>query len=56
LITEFHAINLFGYNDVRWTSKDSFNVQDDADLIPLINALIAELEATTTTTTTAAVV
>ena len=44
LITEFHAINLFGYNDVRWTSKDSFNVQDDADLVPLINALIVELE------------
>ena len=44
LITEFHAINLFGYNDVRWTSQDSFNVKDDADLVPLIDALIVELE------------
>jgi hypothetical protein len=52
LITEFHAINLFGYNDVRWTSKDSFNVQDDADLVPLINALIVELENVPTPTST----
>jgi hypothetical protein len=45
LITEFHAINLFGYNDVRWQVKDnSFNVKDDADLKPLIDALIAELQ------------
>ena len=44
VITDFHAINLFGYNDVRWTSADSFNVKDDADLVPLINALIVELE------------
>lgn len=46
VITDFHAINLFGYNDVRWMSKDGFNVKDDADLKPLIDALIAELEAT----------
>jgi hypothetical protein len=44
VITDFHAINLFGYNDVRWTAKDSFNVKDDADLKPLIDALIAELQ------------
>ncbi len=44
LITEFHAINIFGYNDVRWTSKESFNVKDDADLKPLIDNLIAELQ------------
>jgi hypothetical protein len=50
LITEFHAINLFGYNDVRWTSQNSFNVKDDADLIPLINALISELENATAPT------
>jgi len=57
LITDFHAINLFGYKDVRWQVKDnSFNVKDDADLKPLIDALIAELQSvynsTTTTTTT----
>jgi hypothetical protein len=45
LITDFHAINLFGYNDVRWQSKDGFNVKDDAELKPLIDALIAELQA-----------
>jgi uncharacterized iron-regulated protein len=44
VITDFHAINLFGYNDVRWTAKDSFNVKDDASLKPLIDALIAELQ------------
>ena len=44
VITDFHAINLFGYNDVRWTSKDSFNVKDDANLKPLIDALISELQ------------
>ncbi len=56
LITEFHAINLFGYNDVKWQVKDnSFNVKNNADLKSLIDALIAELQAvynTTTTTTT----
>lgn len=44
LVTDFHAVNFFGYNDVRWTAKDSFNVKDDADLKPLIDALIAELQ------------
>lgn len=44
LITGFHAINLFGYNDVRWMSKEGFNVKDDADLKSLIDALIAELQ------------
>lgn len=45
LITDFHAINLFGYNDVRWQVKDNgFNVKDDIELVPLIDALIAELQ------------
>ena len=44
LITDFHAINLFGNNDVRWMAKDGFNVKDDADLKPLIDNLIAELQ------------
>ena len=56
LITEFNSINLFGYNDVKWQVKDnSFNVKNDVNLKPLINSLIAELQAlynTTTTTTT----
>jgi hypothetical protein len=44
LVTEFHAVNFFGYNDVRWMSKESFDVKDDADLKPLIDALISELQ------------
>ena len=44
LVTEFHAINLFGYNDVRWQCKDSFTDKDDADLKPLVDSLIAELQ------------
>jgi hypothetical protein len=44
VITDLHAINIFGYNDVRWMSKDGFNVKDDADLKPLIDSLIAELQ------------
>lgn len=44
LITEFHAVNVFGYNDIRWMSKDAFDVKDDATLKPLIDNLIAELQ------------
>jgi len=44
LVTDFHAVNFFGYNDVRWMSKEGFNVKDDADLKALIDNLIAELQ------------
>jgi len=44
LITEFHAINLFGHSDIRWMSKEGFNLKDDADLKTLIDNLIAELQ------------
>lgn len=44
LVTDFHAVNFFGYKDVRWMSKEGFNVKDDADLKPLIDNLIAELQ------------
>jgi hypothetical protein len=44
LITEFHAINLFGYNNIRWVSKEGFNVNDNADLKTLIDNLITELQ------------
>lgn len=40
----FHAINVFGYEDVRWLQKDGFSVRKDAELKPLIDALIAELQ------------
>lgn len=47
VISPFHAINIFGYNHVRWQVEDnSFTVKDDAELVPLIDALIAELAAT----------
>ena len=44
LVTEFHAVNLFGYNDIRWMSKDGFNVKDETNLKSLIDALISELQ------------
>ena len=44
LVTEFHAVNLFGYNDIRWMSKDTFNVKDETTLKTLIDNLIAELQ------------
>ena len=39
----YHVINLFGYNDVRYGSKDGFSLKEDEALKPLIDALIAEL-------------
>jgi Ca2+-binding EF-hand superfamily protein len=58
-IDGYHAINIFGYNDVRWMSKEEniegFNVKDDADLKPLIDDLIAELQAIKDATETATV-
>jgi hypothetical protein len=57
----FHAINIFGYNDVRWMSKGKdvkgFDVKDNQSLQSLIDNLIEELQSihdaklTTTTTT-----
>jgi hypothetical protein len=44
LATDYHAVNFFGYNDVRWMSKDGFSVKDDADVKPFIDKLIAELQ------------
>lgn len=66
IISDFHAVNFFGYDDIRWISTDSFDnvrrtfidsfdVKDDEELKPLIDALIAELETKTTTTTTTVV-
>ena len=48
VVDGYHAINLFGYKDVRWMSKGKdvkgFNVKDDESLKPLVDALIAELQ------------
>jgi hypothetical protein len=49
VVTEFHAINLFGHKDVRWMGKGKdakgFNVKDEESLKPLVDALITELQA-----------
>ena len=44
LVTEFNAVNIFGYNDIRWMSKDFFNVKDETTLKTLIDNLIIELQ------------
>jgi hypothetical protein len=41
---QFHAIHLFGYDDVRYVSKDGFDVKKDESLKPLIDKLILELQ------------
>jgi len=41
---KFHAIHLFGYEDVRYSSKDGFGVKKDDFLKPLIDELIEELK------------
>jgi hypothetical protein len=47
-IDGYHAINIFGYKDIRWASKQKdvqgFDVKDNDDLKSLIDALISELE------------
>jgi hypothetical protein len=49
VVDGYHAINVFEYKDVRWSSngKDvkGFDVKNDEALKPLIDALIAELQA-----------
>jgi hypothetical protein len=44
LITNFHGIHIFDYNEVKWNGKYSFVDIDDADLKPLVDSLIAELQ------------
>ena len=39
----YHVINLFGHNDIRWVSKDGFELSEQEDLIPFVDDLIAEL-------------
>jgi hypothetical protein len=41
---QYHAIHCFGHDDVRYGSKDGFSLKKDAELKPLIDALITELE------------
>ena len=48
VVDGYHAINLFAYKDIRWSSKGKdvkgFDVKNDEALKPLIDALIAELQ------------
>ena len=39
----YHVVNLFGHNDIRWVSKDGFKLKDQQDLVTFIDDLIAEL-------------
>ena len=41
---EFHAINIFNYNEVRYITKNGFNVKTTPALKVLIDDLIAELK------------
>jgi hypothetical protein len=39
----FHAVNVFNYNDIRYMTKNGFNVKTTPALKVLIDDLIAEL-------------
>jgi hypothetical protein len=39
----YHVIHCLGYNNVRYGSKDGFELSEQEDLLPLIDNLIAEL-------------
>jgi hypothetical protein len=39
----YHVINFFNYQDIRWVSKDGFELKDQQDLVTFIDDLIAEL-------------
>ena len=40
----YHVVHLFGYDDVRWLSKDGFSLKSEKGFKTKINALIAELK------------
>jgi hypothetical protein len=40
----FHAVNVFNYNDIRYMTKDGFNVKTTPELKVLIDDLISELK------------
>ena len=39
----YHVINFFNYQDIRWVSKDGFELKDQQDLVTFIDDLITEL-------------
>jgi len=44
-LQDFHAINLFNYNDIRYNSKDGFSLKTEPTLKVLIDELIVELKS-----------
>ena len=48
-VDAYHSINIFSHKNIRWVSKGKdvkgFQVKDEESLKPLIDALVAELEA-----------
>ena len=42
---KYHAINIFNHNDLRWMSKNGFELKDEESLKSLIDELIVELQA-----------
>jgi len=43
-VQQFHAVNIFDFNDIRYMTKDGFNVKTNPALKTLIENLIAELK------------
>jgi hypothetical protein len=43
-VQEFHAINVFNFDEIRYMTKDGFNVKTTPALKTLIENLIAELK------------
>jgi hypothetical protein len=41
---KYHVIHIFNYNDIRFVSKDGFQLKDEEDLKPLIDDLILEMK------------
>lgn len=42
---KYHVIHLFGHNDIRYMTKDGFELKDEESLKSLIDELIVELQA-----------
>lgn len=41
---KYHVIHIFNYNDIRFVSKDGFQLKAEEDLKPLIDDLILEMK------------
>jgi hypothetical protein len=41
---KYHVIHIFNYNDIRFVSKDGFQLVTEEDLKPLIDDLILEMK------------